>query len=52
MYDFFVENLRSPALSRCTGLMRQFRSGQLDSINLYNAATAAMVAKVGGVFGL
>jgi hypothetical protein len=31
MHDFFFENLRNPARSRCAGLMRQFRSGQLDS---------------------
>ena len=32
MHDFFPENLRNPARSRRAGLMRQFRSGQLDSI--------------------
>jgi hypothetical protein len=30
MYEFFFENLRNPARSRCAGLMRQFRFGQLD----------------------
>jgi hypothetical protein len=29
---FFFENLRNPARSRRAGLMRQFRSGQLDNI--------------------
>ena len=28
---FFFENLRNPARNRRAGLMRQFRSGQLDS---------------------
>jgi hypothetical protein len=31
MHEFFFENLRNPARSRRAGLMRQFRSGQLDS---------------------
>ena len=31
MHNFFFENLRNPARSRRAGLMRQFRSGQLDS---------------------
>jgi hypothetical protein len=31
---FFLENLRNPARSRCAGLMRQFRSDQLDSKSL------------------
>jgi hypothetical protein len=29
--NFFFENLRNPARSRRAGLMRQFRSGQLDT---------------------
>jgi hypothetical protein len=32
MHEFFPENLRNPARNRRAGLMRQFRSGQLDSI--------------------
>ncbi len=37
MHEFPPENLRNPARSRRAGLMRQFRSGQLDSslVNLY-----------------
>jgi hypothetical protein len=31
MHEIFFENLRNPACSRRAGLMRQFRSGQLDS---------------------
>jgi hypothetical protein len=31
---FFLENLRNPARIRRAGLMRQFRSGQLDSITI------------------
>ena len=31
MHDFPPENLRNPARNRRAGLMRQFRSGQLDS---------------------
>jgi hypothetical protein len=31
MHEFFFENLRNPARSRRAGLMRQFRSGQLNS---------------------
>ena len=31
MHEFFFENLRNPAHNRRAGLMRQFRSGQLDS---------------------
>jgi hypothetical protein len=31
MHEFFFENLRNPARSRRAGLMRQFRSSQLDS---------------------
>ena len=34
MHEFFFENLRNPARSRRAGLMRQFRSGQLDSIRI------------------
>jgi hypothetical protein len=32
-HDFFFENLRNPARIRRGGLMRQFRSGQLDCIS-------------------
>jgi hypothetical protein len=32
MHEFFSENVRNPARSRRAGLMRQFSSGQLDSI--------------------
>jgi hypothetical protein len=37
MHEFSPDNLRNPARSRRAGLMRQFRSGQLDSslVNLY-----------------
>jgi hypothetical protein len=35
MHDFFPENLRNPARSRRAGLMRQFRSGQLNSISKF-----------------
>jgi hypothetical protein len=31
MHEFSPENLRNHARSRRAGLMRQFRSGQLDS---------------------
>ena len=31
MHEIFSENLRNPARSHFAGLMRQFRSGQLDS---------------------
>jgi hypothetical protein len=31
MHEIFFEKLRNPARSRRAGLMRQFRSGQLDS---------------------
>jgi hypothetical protein len=34
---FFFEKLRNPARNRRAGLMRQFRSGQLDS-NIMRAA--------------
>jgi hypothetical protein len=34
MHEIFFENLRYPALIRRAGLMRQFRSGQLDSIGI------------------
>ena len=39
MHEFFFENLRNPARSRRAGLMRQFRSGQLDSIEISFAAS-------------
>ena len=31
MHEFFFENLRNPVRNRRAGLMRQFRSGLLDS---------------------
>ena len=31
MHEIFFENLRNPARIRRVGLMREFRSGQLDS---------------------
>ena len=31
MHELFFENLRNPARARRAGLMRQFRSGQLNS---------------------
>ena len=35
MHEFFLENLRNPARNRRADLMRQFWSGQLDSIKLH-----------------
>ena len=35
MDEFFPENLRNPARNRRAGLMRQFRSSQLDSSRYY-----------------
>jgi hypothetical protein len=31
MHEFFSEKIRNPAHNRRAGLMRQFRSGRLDS---------------------
>jgi len=45
MHEFFFENLRNPAHSRRAGLMRQFRSSQLDS-------TTAIILVVSGYHGM
>ena len=39
---FFFENLRNPARSRRAGLMRQFRSCQLDSIDTKFSSTTGL----------
>jgi hypothetical protein len=44
MHEIFFENLRNPARNRPAGLMRQFRSDQLDSTQDTMSAAAAAAA--------
>ena len=48
MHEFFSENLRNPAHIRRAGLMRQFSSGQLYSIQVHVATKFSITGTILG----